>query len=169
MDHVVFTHHGCLGCFVFSYCESCWSGCSYVCFYLKACLWLVVLVVKNLSPNTRDLRDVSSIPGQADPLETGMATHSSILVWRIPWTEEPGGLQSIESKRVGHDWSNLACTHTCKGELLRHKNGCGQEHATMRWPIQKVPDTLWVHLRYIQNRDEVSMTKKGMFTPFCRL
>ena len=40
--------------------------------------------------------------GQEDPLEEGMATHSSILVWRIPWTEEPGGLQSIGSQRVGH-------------------------------------------------------------------
>ena len=40
-------------------------------------------------------------------------THSSILAWRIPWTEEPGGLQSIGSQRVGHDWSDLACTHTC--------------------------------------------------------
>ena len=38
-----------------------------------------------------------------DPLEKGMATHSSILAWRIPWTEEPGGLQSMGSKRVGHD------------------------------------------------------------------
>ena len=42
--------------------------------------------------------------GQEDPLEKGMATHSSVLVWRIPWTEEPGGLQSMGSKRVGHDW-----------------------------------------------------------------
>ena len=41
---------------------------------------------------------------QEDPLEKGMATHSSILAWRIPWTEEPGRLQSLESKRVGHDW-----------------------------------------------------------------
>ena len=40
---------------------------------------------------------------QEDPLEKGMATHSSILAWRIPWTEEPGGLQSMESQRVGHD------------------------------------------------------------------
>ena len=40
--------------------------------------------------------------GQEDPLEEGMATHSSILVWRIPWTEESGGLQSIGSQRVGH-------------------------------------------------------------------
>ena len=38
-----------------------------------------------------------------DLLEEGMATHSSILVWRIPWTKEPGGLQSMGSKRVGHD------------------------------------------------------------------
>ena len=42
--------------------------------------------------------------GQEDPLEKEMATHSSILAWRIPWTEEPGGLQSIELPRVGHDW-----------------------------------------------------------------
>ena len=41
--------------------------------------------------------------GREDPLEKGMATHSSILAWRIPWTEEPGGLQSLGSKRVGHN------------------------------------------------------------------
>jgi len=41
--------------------------------------------------------------GQEDPLEEGMATRSSILAWRIPWTEEPGGLQSIGKQRVGHD------------------------------------------------------------------
>ena len=41
--------------------------------------------------------------GREDPLEKGMATHSSILAWRIPWTEEPGGLQSIGSQRVRHD------------------------------------------------------------------
>ena len=42
--------------------------------------------------------------GWEDPLEEGMATHSSILVWKIPWTEEPGGLQSTGLQRVGHDW-----------------------------------------------------------------
>ena len=40
---------------------------------------------------------------QKDPLEKGMATHSSILAWRIPWTEELGGLQSTGSERIGHD------------------------------------------------------------------
>ena len=46
--------------------------------------------------------------GLEDPLEKEMATHSSILAWRIPWTEEPDGLQSIGWQRVGQDWSSLA-------------------------------------------------------------
>ena len=46
-------------------------------------------------------------PGQEDLLEEGMATHSSILIWRIPWTEEPGRLQSIGWQRVGHNWNDL--------------------------------------------------------------
>ena len=50
--------------------------------------------------------------GREDALEEGMAAHSSILAWRIPWTEEPGGLQSIRSQRVGHDWSDWAHMHT---------------------------------------------------------
>ena len=41
--------------------------------------------------------------GQKDPLEDGMATHSRILSWRISWTEEPGGLQSMGTQRAGHD------------------------------------------------------------------
>ena len=41
-----------------------------------------------------------------DPLKKGMATHASIVAWRIPWTEEPGGLQSMGSQRVGHDCSD---------------------------------------------------------------
>ena len=47
--------------------------------------------------------DTGSIPGSGDPLEEGMATHSSILARRTPWTEEPDGLQSIELHRGGHD------------------------------------------------------------------
>ena len=45
--------------------------------------------------------------GQED-LEEGMAAHSSILVWKIPWTEKPGGLPSMALQRVGHDWSDLS-------------------------------------------------------------
>ena len=47
--------------------------------------------------------DPGSILGWEDPLEKGMATHSSILALRIPWTEEPGRLQSMESQRAGHN------------------------------------------------------------------
>ena len=57
-------------------------------------------MVKNL-PTMQKTR-VQSL-GQEDPLEKGMATHSSILAWRIPWREEPGGLPSMGSQRVGHD------------------------------------------------------------------
>ena len=48
--------------------------------------------------------DLSSVPGSGRSPEKGIATHSSILDWRIPWTEEPGGLQSMGSKRIGHNW-----------------------------------------------------------------
>ena len=47
--------------------------------------------------------------GREDPLEEEMATHSSILAWRIPWTEKPGRLQSMGSQRVGHDYCNRDC------------------------------------------------------------
>ena len=72
----------------------------------------VVQWVKNLlaMPQTQETQ-VRSL-GPEDPLEVGMATHSSILAWKIPWTEEHGRLQSIESQTVGHKWSNRACMHT---------------------------------------------------------
>ena len=57
-------------------------------------------IVKKL-PAVQETR-VQSL-GQEDPLEKGMATLSSILAWRIPWTEEPGGLQSMGWQRIGHD------------------------------------------------------------------
>ena len=60
-------------------------------------------MVKNKPANSGDSRDVGLIPGLEDPLEEEMATHSSILAWRIPGTEEPGGLQSMGSQTVGHD------------------------------------------------------------------
>ena len=50
--------------------------------------------------------------GQADLLEKEMATHSSILAWKIQWTEEPGGLQSTGSQGVGHDWANSLSLHS---------------------------------------------------------
>ena len=59
-------------------------------------------MVKNLSVSAGDTGDIGSIPGQEDQLEEEMATHSSILAWRIPQTEKPDGLQFIGSQRVRH-------------------------------------------------------------------
>ena len=67
----------------------------------------VVLVIKDPLARAGDVRDMD----WEDLLEEGMATHFSLLAWRIPWTEEPGSLQSVMSHRVRHDWSDLACTH----------------------------------------------------------
>ena len=68
-------------------------------------------MVKNPSANAGDIKMQVWSQGQEDPLEEGRATLSGILAWRIPWTEELGGLQSIGSQKVSHDWSNLAHMH----------------------------------------------------------
>ena len=60
--------------------------------------------------------------GQKDPLEKGMATHSSILAWRTPWTEESGGLPSTGSQRVRHDGATN--THTCMLLITQLKKEC---------------------------------------------
>ena len=55
----------------------------------------MALVAKNPPASAGDIRDLGSIPGSEDPLKEEMATHSSILAWRITWTKEPGQLQSM--------------------------------------------------------------------------
>ena len=60
-------------------------------------------MLKNPPSNPGDARDSVRPRGQEDPLEEEVASHSSTLAWKIPWTEEPGGLQSMGSQRVGHD------------------------------------------------------------------
>ena len=76
-------------------------------------LWVsqVALVVKNPPVNAGDRRDAGSIPGSWRSPGGGTATRCSVLAWRIPWTEEPGELQSIGLQRVRNDWSDLARTH----------------------------------------------------------
>ena len=80
-----------------------------------ACVVWLYLWASQVAQKVKNLPAVQEswvwLLGQEDPLEKEMATHSSILVWRIPWTQEPGGLQSIGSQRVGQDWSDLARTH----------------------------------------------------------
>ena len=60
-------------------------------------------MVRNLPASSGDTRDMDLIPGLGNPLEEDMATHSSIFAWKIPWTKEPGRLQSMGSQRVGHE------------------------------------------------------------------
>ena len=60
-------------------------------------------MVKNLPANVEDVKNQGSIPGSGRSLEEGMETPSSILAWRIPWTEEPGKLQSMGLQKVRHD------------------------------------------------------------------
>ena len=81
---------------------------------------LVTQMVKNLTAMQQIW--IRSL-GWEDPLKKGMATHSSILAWRIPRTEEPGGLQSLGSQRVRHDWVTLTHTHThvFRGGPLCHR------------------------------------------------
>ena len=63
----------------------------------------VGLMVRNSNANAGDVRDTGLISVSEDPLEKGMATHSSVLTWRIPWVEEHGRLQAIGSQRIRHN------------------------------------------------------------------
>ena len=88
-------------------------------------------VVKNPPANAGDAGDQGSIPVLEDPLEQEMATYSSILAWEIPWTEEPGGLQSMGLQRVRRDgatehmYSTTSCVYTSIPVLRGLQNNIG--------------------------------------------
>ena len=65
--------------------------------------------------------------GQEDPLEKEMATHSSILAWRIPWTEDPGGLLSTGSQRVRHDWAASLIIKEDSSQKKKYNDQIGSE------------------------------------------
>ena len=75
----------------------------YIHTYVYICGFSGDTVVKNRPASAGDARDVCQTLGWEDPLEKEMTTHSSILAWRIPWTEEPGELQFTALQRVRHD------------------------------------------------------------------
>ena len=68
-------------------------------------------MVENTPANAGDVRDISSVPELEDPWRRAWQAHSCILGWRTPWTEDPGGLQSLGSHRVRHNRCDLAHTH----------------------------------------------------------
>ena len=72
---------------------------------------VAALVVKNSPANAADIKIWVQSLGREDPLEEGMGTHSSILTWGIPWTEEPGGLQSMGSRES--DMTDRLSMHAC--------------------------------------------------------
>ena len=78
----------------------------YLSIYIYLYLYIKHTLIKNL-PAMQETR----VWFPEVPLEKGMAIHSSILAWRIPWTEKPGGLQSVGSQRVGHDWATNTHAH----------------------------------------------------------
>ena len=84
-------------------------------FYKPLGMWLGFLGGSNGKESAYNAGDTGSILGWEYPLEEGMTTHSSILAQRIPWTEESGKLQSMGSRRAGHDWTTntFTCTGTC--------------------------------------------------------
>ena len=79
--------------------------------FIYSLVWAsqVAQMVKN--PPAVQETQVQSL-SQEDPLEKGMTTHSNILAWRTPWTEEPGGLHSMGLQRIGHDWAINTCNNT---------------------------------------------------------
>ena len=78
---------------------------------ILGCWWASLVAQRLRRLPARRETGVQSL-GREDPLEKEMATHSSILAWRIPWTEEPGRLQSTGLQRVGHDWATFTLYHT---------------------------------------------------------
>ena len=95
------------------------------CNYQRGQVFLVAQMVKNL-PAMQETRDQSLC--WEDPLEKGMSIHSSILTWRIPWTEEPGGLQSMGLQRVRHDW--VTNTTTIREDKSHRERSTVYPHCT---------------------------------------
>ena len=117
-------------------------------------------MVKN--PPAMQEMQVQSL-GQEDPLEEEMATHSSILAWRIPWTEEPGGLQSMGSQRVEND---LVSKHTCwytEIQLVSHT-------AVTTSNVAKFTSVLIICLLFYTNKSgHLEKKKDNLFLPFWSL
>jgi len=130
-----------------------------ICTFLPCFLCLIALIIHfhtvNCSPQLQRPGGLANLPavqeqqkmwvgslGQEDPLEEGMATHSSFLAWRIPWTEDPGMLQSIGSKKVKHDWSHLTCSRHARMSALWRLDFC-LFCSLLLWLVAEVVSGTW--------------------------
>ena len=94
--------------------------------------------------------------GQEDPLEEEMATHSSILAWRIPWTEEPGGLQSMGLKRMRHGWARTHILNLSRWSVwLNQLCPVLPVEKAPTWPFKFSPKPLWLETRELHFPDSL--------------
>ena len=94
------------------------------------------------------------------PWRRALATHSSVLAWRIPWTEDPGWLQSMGLQRVGHDWSNLVCTYSSHICDVRHYMMLSMYITFVKIKI-KCSTGLWIRmLSVVGNRNSTQIITK---------
>ena len=93
-------------------------------------------MAQTVKASAYDAGDPGLIPGWEDPLEKEIATHSSTRAWRIPWTVEPGGLQSMGSQRVRHDWAtSLSFFHFLQDQQLPHIELEGVSTVPVFWKL----------------------------------
>ena len=97
--------------------------------------------------------DIGSVMGPEEPLEKGMVTHSSILAWRIPWIEEPGGLQSMGSQIVRHNWRDWARMQSQKDAeelrctFLKQRVNAAHLYADGHDPIEREKLLMWERIK----------------------
>ena len=125
-------------------------------------------MVKNLPVNAGDLRGLGSIPGsERDSLEEGMATHSSILAWRIPWTEEPGGLQPMGTESDRTEGTLPASTVASLGaQMQRIHLQCGRPGfhpwvGKICWRSERLPTPVFLPGEFHGQRSLVGLQFRG--------
>ena len=97
--------------------------------------------------------------GPEDPRGKEMTTHSSILAWKIPWTEEPGRLQSIGSQTVGRDWGGTEHTHRLSNSLPKNRVGKGKNSNSTEKPGQH-------YINQVKNANIISLTCGLSYIPW---
>ena len=138
---------------------------------------LVTQIVKNPPANAGDIRDAGSIPGSGRSPGEGNAARSSILAWRIPWTAEPGGLQSTGSQRLRHNWATehtkrwLESTHVENTEWnlanfevyihLRHRKSTPTERSSWAWHTTHTKLFMKVHCKDKRNNSDTDQGTTG--------